>query len=212
MRSKKKRCAAGAERRFHKIVLARGDAAGEQEHIGLKPLADQVRGGFLGIVRDGQHDGFASGSPHLRRQRISVRIADLMRGRGFGHGHDLVSGGDDRYAGAFINFDDGMACRRQPGDCGVVDARALLQHVFTGAGFAAARGDVRSGLGSALGFDRAIAVAHAVFHHDHGIDTRGHRRTGHDLDGFSGLNCALEPCAGPRFADDAQTPGHIRGV
>jgi hypothetical protein len=52
-------------------------------------------------------------------------------------------------------------------------------------------------------------MASAVLHHNDRIGAFGQRRSGHDLDRFSGLDYAFESLAGAHFADDPHAPGHV---
>ena len=199
------------ESALHEVVLAGGDAAGEQQHVGLESLLDQFLRGFFVVLCDRKNEWITARAPHLCRNGVRIRVPDLMGGRGFGDPYDLIARCDDGNSWARVNGDTRVAGGCDPRHACIADASALWQHDRSLAGLAGRRRDVRSARLGTIRFDRPVGVPHGVFHHKNGVRAFGHRRTGHDFDRFAGFDGAGKTLARANLTDDAKTPRYIGG-
>ena len=84
------------EHLLHQVVLAHGNAAGEQQKIMLQTLLNQAAQSLDLIGSNIQHPGHAARLAHLSGKGIAVGVADLMRSRLLAQGNNFVAGGKDR--------------------------------------------------------------------------------------------------------------------
>ena len=98
---------------FHYIVLAGRHAAGEQQQVGGEAACDHLASVLDRVARHGQYTGRAAGARHLRRERISVGIANLKFLGSLVHLHDFIAGGDDGDDGPPVDH-DAVAARWPP--------------------------------------------------------------------------------------------------
>ncbi len=195
------------------IVIADGDAAGENEDVGrLRPA--ELRGEErLAVAGDTQVDRLGARLRGHGGECRSVGVADLAGALPLAGLDDLVARGDDGQSRPPGHRDAGQAGRGQHPDLGRAHERApfegglALLQVFAG------RPDVVAGTDLAPE-DDAVPPLLAVLDHDHGIGARREGRAGHDADGLSGADgLARAPPRGQVFQDlelDGP-PGPLRG-
>src|SRR5256885_11790134 len=75
---KKELCAKLLQHVLHQVVLANGDAAREHEQVRSQALLHEVKQTLLLVGRDGQQKRLPACSQYLRRQRVTVGIADFV--------------------------------------------------------------------------------------------------------------------------------------
>ena len=76
--SKKELCAKLLQHRLHQVVLAHGDAAREHKQVRSQALLHEVKQTLLLVGRDGQQKRLPACSQYLRRQRVTVGIANFV--------------------------------------------------------------------------------------------------------------------------------------
>ncbi len=166
---------------FDDIVLAGGDAAGEEKEIGFETLFDESAGFVETVWGGGKDDGDATRKGDLGGEGEGVGIADLMGERGLVERDDFVAGREDGDAGFGVNGDVGGADGGTEGDAGVAEAFAGGEEDGSGGSFGGPGVEVEAGGG---GGDGDVSfVAGSVFNHDDGIGALGERGAGHDFDG-----------------------------
>jgi len=192
-----------AEDFFDEVVLSRGNAAGEDEHVLLEALRDFVVEILLGVLCIREDDGFAAVERDLRSERVGVAVADLeVAGFGFG-GNNFVAGGEDSDAGSAKNLELDFADLRCRGDFGKADSRGAGDQHLAFSRFPAAGDDVLTRL-DRLGEDDCVAFGRGVFDHHDGVCTFRDGGAGHDL--YAGSRCDgnFGSVAGFEFTDAAE--------
>jgi hypothetical protein len=195
---------------FDDIVLAGGDASGEEEEVGFEALFDESEGFVETVWSGGEDDGDAAGEGDLGGKGEGVGVADLVRERGLVEGDDFVSGCEDRDAGFGVDGETGGADRSAKGDAGVAEAFAGREEDGAGGGFGGLGVKVQAGSGGGDG-DVGV-IAGGVFDHDDGVRAAGEGGAGHDFDGGAGLERAEGGFAGADFAEEAEAAGGIGGA
>src|SRR5207302_5609082 len=132
---------------FDEVVLAHGDAAGEDQDVFLEAALDSGAE-FLDIVGSvAEQNWLAAGEADLCGQGDTVGVADLERTREGVNGDDFVAGGKngDARPGGATEF--GGADLRGDGELGVAEAGARSEDDSAGSSFCAAGDDGLSGAG-----------------------------------------------------------------
>ncbi len=186
---------------FDEVVLAGGDAAGEEEEVEGEAFGDEAAGIFEIVFGDGEDGGEAAGLADLGGDGVRVGVADLFEGGGGVDGDDFVAGGEDGDAGLAMDVDLGLADGGEEGDMVEAEAGAALEDDAAGLGVTAGGGPVFAGAGLAGGGHLAVGEGR-VFDHDDSVGTEGHGGTGHDLDALAGADFAEEAGSGADFTDD----------
>src|SRR3954453_12125660 len=87
------------EHTLHKIVLARGHPARKQNQVAAESLLQQIARSIIGVRSNWQHSRKPAGALDLSRQRVRVRVPDLIRRRSTLHSHEFVPRSDNADAG-----------------------------------------------------------------------------------------------------------------
>jgi len=185
---------------FDQVVFSCGDAAGEDERVGLESSGNFLAEIIVNVFGVAEKNRFGVKRGGLRGEGDGVGVADL---EGTGNGSvvdDFVAGGKDGDARLAENDHLGCADLSGSGDLSETEARAFCEYSFVGGLFAALRDHMLAGLDGAIESD-GVGVALRVLDHDDGVGARREGRTGHDLDTGAGWDGGRGSVAGFEFAD-----------
>ena len=203
--------AAAGEGGLDVIIFAGGDAAREQDQVGLEGSLDEGDGCVQVVGSDGEEFGYAACGMDLGGEGPGVRVADLEGARCSFHRDDFVSGGENGNAGEAIDRNGRGADGREHRYMGEAQTGTAAKHGIALAGFAPGGVDEFAGLRGTVRGHTAFGDL-CVLHHHHRVGAVRERGAGHDADAFAGLHRTREGFAGAYFADEPDRARHVGGA
>lgn len=175
-------CAEAGEGGFDEVVLARGDSAGDEEHVGLNGFSQRGVESFGGVGGGGKDEGIATGTGDERGEHGSVGVADFAGAGGDIDGNEFVAGGEDGDARPCKDFEPGVAAGGGEGDLRGAELDTGRKEFVAAAGLRASGDDVIAGIDGSRCIQRDRAAGFFdVLEHDDAVGAFGDGRAGHDL-------------------------------
>src|SRR4029077_11411390 len=127
--------AALGERLLHQVVLAHGNAGGEEEEIAAQSLLDPGVQRIRVVTRNAENFGSAARGLDLCSQGVAVGIADLVGAGLRVHFYDFIAGGEDGNFRTAKDPQQVLAHRGGDRDGTVINAYAWRQQHLAPTGF-----------------------------------------------------------------------------
>ena len=189
-------------------MLARRDATRGDEHVGLDPLRQEGLSEAVNVVGDdAAEDGTPARLLHRAVQGEAVRVADLPELRYPARLHELVAGGQDHHAGAWVHEGPSVAGSREHPQLGRGEPPPRLDQEVAGPRVLPRRSHVPAG-GFAAEHPNDLVARDGVLDRHGAVRTGRDRRAGVDADGLASAHRGLGAVADAGPAHHAQL--HLR--